>query len=63
MASLAIAALVERMRSPVTIEHRDIRCSYELVIAESSARPVNGSTATRRTGTAERRSATAAMVG
>jgi DNA-binding LacI/PurR family transcriptional regulator len=47
MASLAIAALVERMRSGVTIEHRDIRCRYELIIGESSVRPVDGSTGTR----------------
>jgi DNA-binding LacI/PurR family transcriptional regulator len=39
MASLAVAALVERMRSDVAIEHRDIRCRYELIIGESSRRP------------------------
>jgi len=39
MASLAVAAIVERIRSSATIEHRDISCRYELVIGESSHRP------------------------
>jgi DNA-binding LacI/PurR family transcriptional regulator len=39
MAELAVAALVERMQSSATIEHRDIRCRYELILGESSRRP------------------------
>lgn len=39
MATLAVAALVQRIRSANTIEHRDIRCRYELIIGESSVRP------------------------
>jgi DNA-binding LacI/PurR family transcriptional regulator len=39
MASLAVSALVERMNSKSPIDHRDIRCRYELVIGESSQPP------------------------
>ncbi|TDC81782.1 LacI family transcriptional regulator [Micromonospora sp. KC606] len=38
MAALAVSALAERIRSTAGIEHRDIRCRYELVIGESSRR-------------------------
>lgn len=36
IASLAVTALVERIRSTAPIEHRDLRCRYELIVGESS---------------------------
>jgi DNA-binding LacI/PurR family transcriptional regulator len=51
MASLAVAALVERIRSSTPIEHRDIRCRYELIVGESSTRPHSLSHAASQEGT------------
>ena len=42
MASIAVAALVDRVRASTPMPHRDLRCRYELVIGESS-RPVRRS--------------------
>jgi len=40
MASIAVAALVERMRSNRSIPDRELHCRYELIVGESSQRPV-----------------------
>ncbi|UQX88421.1 LacI family transcriptional regulator [Jatrophihabitans telluris] len=36
MAELAVTALVERIRAGSAIDHRDIRCRYDLVLGEST---------------------------
>ncbi len=36
MAALAVSALVERIRATSTLQHRDIRCRYDLVLGEST---------------------------
>jgi DNA-binding LacI/PurR family transcriptional regulator len=61
MASLAVAALVERIRSDTTIEHRDIACRYELIIGESSVRSALSPTPVARSAKRRRVAAPAAV--
>lgn len=63
MASLAVAALVERIRSATTIEHRDIRCRFELIIGESSVRPPADSAGRARAGRPARPPGAAPLAG